>query len=59
MALETARCCRWDDVGIDICIHEGKCFVLEANMKYGMQGFRSAGIDFTRMMESMIENREI
>lgn len=59
LALETARRCRWDDVGIDLCIHEDKCYVLEANMKYGRQGFRLAGIDFDRLMERMIENREI
>lgn len=59
LALHTARTCRWDDVGIDICQYEGDFFVLEANMKYGREGFRQAGINYTALMEAMIENEEI
>jgi len=59
LARQTAQACGWDDVGIDICFHEGRYYVLEANMKYGKEGFRAAGIDYTRLMESMIENGEI
>jgi ribosomal protein S6--L-glutamate ligase len=59
LALHTARACRWDDVGIDICQYNGKLYVLEANMKYGKEGFRKAGIDYPAMMEAMIENEEI
>lgn len=58
-ALQVARKCKWDDVGIDICIHNDTCYVLEANMKYGREGFRAAGIDYIRLMEEMIENGEI
>jgi len=46
-------------VGIDICQHEGNFFVLEANMTYGREGFRQAGIDYIALMESMIDNEEI
>ena len=59
LALHTAQFCRWDDVGIDICRHEGHYYVLEANMKYGKEGFRQAGIDYIKLMEDMIENEEI
>lgn len=59
LALQTARMCRWDDVGIDLCRHQGGYVVLEANMKYGREGFRRAGIDYTRLMEEMIANGEI
>jgi len=59
LALHTAQSCKWDDVGIDICVHEGEYFVLEANMKYGKEGFRKAGIDYIRLMENMIQNGEI
>lgn len=59
LALQTAQLCGWDDVGIDICFHAGRWYVLEANMKYGKEGFRAAGIDYTRLMETMIENGEI
>ena len=59
LARRTAARCGWDDVGIDICVNNGKFYVLEANMKYGKEGFRAAGIEYTRLMESMIENGEI
>ena len=59
LALNTARSCRWDDVGIDICRHAGRYYVLEANMKYGKEGFRQAGIDYTQLMEAMIQNEDI
>ena len=56
LALHTARTCGWDDVGIDICEYNGQLYVLEGNMKYGKEGFRKAGIDYTKLMESLIEN---
>ena len=59
LALHTARLCRWDDVGIDICRHAGRYYVFEANMKYGKEGFRQAGIDYTQLMEVMIQNEDI
>ena len=59
LALQVARSCCWDDVGIDICEHNGRFYVLEANMKYGKQGFLEAGIDYDKLMESMIANEEI
>lgn len=59
LAIRTASACGWDDVGIDICAFDGKYYVLEANMKYGKQGFAAAGIDYLEMMESMIENGDI
>jgi ribosomal protein S6--L-glutamate ligase len=59
LALHTAHACKWDDVGIDICKHAGRFYVLEANMKYGKEGFRAAGIDYYQLMEKLIENDEI
>ncbi len=59
LALHTARACGWNDVGIDICEHEGHYLVLEANMKYGKEGFRVAGIDYDRLMEELIDNGAI
>jgi ribosomal protein S6--L-glutamate ligase len=59
LALDTARRCRWDDVGIDIIEHDKNLYVLEGNMKFGKEGFRKAGIDYTKLMESMIENDQI
>jgi ribosomal protein S6--L-glutamate ligase len=59
LALQTARSCKWNDVGIDICLHDGRFYVIEANMKYGKEGFRKAGIDYTALMEKLIENGTI
>ena len=59
LALQTARQCGWNDVGIDICCHQGRYMVLEANMKYGKEGFRQAGIDYYQLMEELIENGSI
>ncbi len=59
LALDTARKCRWDDVGIDICYCNGQYYVIEGNMKYGKEGFRQAGIDYFHLMETMIENGQI
>lgn len=55
-ALSVARQCKWDDVGIDVCFCQGRYFVLEGNMKYGKQGLREAGIDYSRLMEGFIKD---
>jgi len=59
LALLTARTCRWDDVGIDICRHAGRYYVLEGNMKYGREGFRLAGIDYQGLMADLIRQGDI
>jgi ribosomal protein S6--L-glutamate ligase len=59
LARRAARTCSWDDVGLDICCHEGCYTILEANMKYGREGFRVAGLDYFRMMERMIDDGHI
>ena len=59
LAQNTARLCQLDDVGLDICFSNGRYWVLEANMKYGYEGFRQAGIDFYELIDQMIENGEI
>lgn len=59
LAIHTATACRWNDVGIDLCEHNGSLYVLEANMKYGKEGFRKAGIDYIRLMDKKIADGEI
>ncbi len=59
LALKTARACCWNDVGIDICRFDGNYYILEANMKYGKEGFRQAGIDYYQLMNRLIANEEI
>ena len=59
LARNAARMCRWNDVGIDICLQDGRYTILEANMKYGREGFRAAGIDYFQMMEQLIDDGQI
>jgi ribosomal protein S6--L-glutamate ligase len=59
LAQNTARLCQLVDVGLDICFSNGRYWVLEANMKYGYEGFRQAGIDFYEVIDKMIENGQI
>jgi ribosomal protein S6--L-glutamate ligase len=59
LAQRAAHVCGWDDVGIDICCHGGHFTILEANMKYGREGFRVAGINYYQMMERMIDDGQI
>ncbi len=49
----------WDDVGIDICRYQDCYYVLEANMKYGLEGFRQAGIHYHQLMEQLILDGKI
>ena len=54
-----ARKCSFDDAGIDVCEYKGTYYILEANIKYGKQGFKAAGIDYVKLMEDKIEKGEI
>lgn len=59
LAVETAIKCDWDDVGLDLLPYRGKYYIIEANMKYGREGFRHAGRDYNQMMERMLENGDL
>jgi len=59
LARRTALACGWDDVGIDICEYQNELYVLEANMKYGKQGFHLAGLNYFQLMESLIDHGKI
>ncbi|GAG04792.1 unnamed protein product, partial [marine sediment metagenome] len=43
----------------DILMNDNILYVIEANMKYGKEGFRMAGIDYFNLMENMIEDGDI
>lgn len=58
-AVEIARACRVDDVGLDIYHCNGNTGVFEFNVKYGKQGFERAGIDYDAMMDELIRNGRI
>ncbi len=56
LALKVSQQCNLDNVGIDICFYNGRYYVLEANMKYGLKAFALAGIDYKKMLSQMIED---
>ena len=59
LALDTALRCGFDHVGMDIC-HDGRDFlIMEANMVFGLEGFRTAGKDFRIILKNMVEANEI
>jgi ribosomal protein S6--L-glutamate ligase len=59
LAVRAARTAGFDDCGVDIILDQGKPLVLEANMKYGREGFRKAGLNYHAIMETLLANGEI
>jgi ribosomal protein S6--L-glutamate ligase len=59
MAVEAARVCNLDDVGVDIVMVDGKPMVLEFNMKYGHKGPAEAGMDVRRIVVDKILRGEL
>jgi len=59
LALDVAVRCGFDFVGLDICEHQGKILILEANMNFGTQGFREAGINYRELLCNMVRLGEI
>jgi ribosomal protein S6--L-glutamate ligase len=54
-AEDVAVRCRFDEVGLDIARVNDRYYVIEANMVYGLEGFRQAGLhlhDIFRRLES-------
>jgi ribosomal protein S6--L-glutamate ligase len=58
-AQSIAEICDFDNVGLDICEHMNGYAVFEANMGYGIEGFRLAGINYKKVLKDMVENDEI
>ena len=55
-AVEVARRCCFDEVGLDICEHAGKYWVLEANMAFGEEGFRQRGLDVRKIIAELFDS---
>lgn len=47
--------CRFDEVGLDICEHQDSYLVLEANMAYGLKGFRQKGMDIRKIIGELAD----
>lgn len=59
LALSTAQKCGLDDIGIDILEYKKTFYVLEANVKYGMEGFSKAGVDYKKLIGDLVIKNEI
>jgi len=59
LAIDVAIRCNFDFVGLDICEHQRKVLILEANMNFGTQGFKEAGINYRELLCNMVTNCEI
>ncbi len=59
LALKGAIKCGFDLVGMDVCLSEGRYYLLEANMKFGTKGFRSAGLSYRSILEQMVTEDKI
>jgi ribosomal protein S6--L-glutamate ligase len=59
LAVEAARTCNLDDVGVDIIMVDGKPMVLEFNVKYGHKGPGMAGMDVRRLVVDKILRGEL
>jgi ribosomal protein S6--L-glutamate ligase len=59
LALDVAIRCSFDFVGLDLCEHQGKILILEANMNFGTQGFKEAGINYRELLCNMVTSGEI
>ncbi len=58
-AEELASRCRFDEAGLDICEHAGKYYVIEANMVFGLEGFRQKDMDINEILGEMFDNGAI
>lgn len=59
LALRASKLCNFNYTGIDVCESNGTYYLLEANMKFGTLGFETAGLDFKKILCSLVLNNEI
>lgn len=59
VAASCARKCRFDDVGLDLIPHDGRWYLIEANMKYGRKGLLMQGLNLKDIIRKKLLNGEI
>ncbi len=52
-ALDVASRCGFDEVGLDIIEYNDSYYVLEANMVYGLEGFRAKGVEWKKIVSRL------
>jgi ribosomal protein S6--L-glutamate ligase len=55
-AMDVALKCGFDEVGLDICEHAGKYYVLEANMAFGEKGFKKKNLDVREIIAKIFDH---
>lgn len=58
-AVETAKKCRFNDVGLDFIENSGKWYLIEANMKYGRKGLKVKGMDLKQILREKLLSGEL
>ena len=59
LAQNSARKCKFDDVGMDLINCRDTWYVIEANMKYGRKGLMMKGLDLKEIMRQKLLSGEI
>ena len=59
VAQECARKCKFDDVGMDLIISQGKWYVIEANMNYGRKGLKMMGLNLKEILRQRLLSGEL
>jgi ribosomal protein S6--L-glutamate ligase len=55
-ASEVAGRCGFEEVGLDICRANGRYYVIEANMVFGLEGFRQKDLDIYSILRDLERN---
>ena len=58
-AIEYAQKCKFNDVGLDMINHNGKWYLIEANMNYGRKGLKLKGMDLKDIYREKLFTGEI
>ena len=59
LAVEYAKRCRFNDVGLDMIKYNRKWYLIEANMKYGRKGLMKMGLEIKEIIREMLLSGEI
>ncbi len=55
-ARHVAHRCGFDEAGLDICEYQGTWYVIEANMAFGVEGFRQRGLDINETIGALFDS---
>jgi ribosomal protein S6--L-glutamate ligase len=59
LARRTVRECRFNDVGLDLILHGGEWYVMEANMHYGRKGLKMRGMNLKEILREKLLSGEL